>query len=231
MGVPPARSRAFPPPNPASLHPRAPARDLACGLAAGLPATPGARAEDAGATMAGAVSNYVAGIIKGLQGVADQQPTEDTFREQMKPLMEGTPGVFGASLIDTNFVIRKVYYRRDFLAVGFDLKNVSELDHFWKLMKEKPAPQLSEPAHGSILQPRLLALRCPILATNGEFRGIVSVMIHTEAFLKAVGLDDCSAFKISCLGKPAEEKGDLGADHQEIKLTLPSTEWVIQFQK
>jgi hypothetical protein len=203
---------------------------LMCGALAGGAAASAARAEDAGIVMAGAVSNYVSGVITGLQAVADQQPTEDTFREQMKPFMEHTPGVFGASLIDTNFVIRKVYYRRDFLAVGFDLKKVSELDYFWKLMKEKPAPQLSEPAHGSIIQPRLLAMRCPIVA-NGQFKGIVSVMIHTEAFLKAVGLDACSAFKITCLGKLAEEKGELPAEHREIKLSLPSTEWVIQFQK
>ena len=204
---------------------------LACTLVAGALAGAPARADnDAGTVMAAAISNYVAGIMQGLQNAADQHPTEDTFRAAMKPLMEKTPGVFGASLIDTNFVIRKVYYRRDFLAVGFDLKKVSELDYFWKLMREKPAPQLSEPAHGSILQPRLLAMRYPIL-TNGEFEGIVSVMLHTEAFLKASGLEDCSAYKITCLGKLAEEKGDLPAEHQTVKLTLPSTEWLIEFQK
>ena len=201
-----------------------------CGMLFVAMACSTARAADAGVMMAEAVSNYVSNVITGLQAVADQQPTTETFREKMKPFMERTPGVFGASLIDTNFVIRKVYYRRDFLAVDFDLKKVSELDYFWKLMKEKPAPQLSEPAHGSIVQPRLLAMRCPILA-DGKFKGIVSVMIHTDAFLKAVGLDACRAFKITCLGKMAEEKGELGAEHQEIKLTLPSTEWVIQFQK
>ena len=204
---------------------------LCCCFAAGMLASNAARAEETpGAGMAHAISNYVAGVIKGLQAAADQHPTEDTFRASMKPLMENTPGVFGASLIDTNFVIRKVYYRRDFLAVGFDLKKVSELDYFWKLMQAKPAPQLSEPAHGSILQPRLLALRCPIL-DNGQFQGIVSVMIHTEAFLKAVGLDACSAYKITCLGKLAEEKGDLATEHQSIQLTLPSTDWLIEFQK
>ena len=192
--------------------------------------TSATHAADVKADMANAVSNYVSNVITGLQAVADQQPTEDTFREKMKGFMDATPGVFGASLIDTNFVIRKVYYRRDFLAVDFDLKKVSELDYFWKRMKEKPAAQLSEPAHGSILQPRLLAMRAPIL-DKGQFKGIVSVMIHTDTFLKSVGLEDCQAFKITCLGKLAEEKGDLPAEHQEIKLTLPSTEWVIQFQK
>ena len=188
-----------------------------------------ARADSSGDTMAGAVSNYVAGVMKGLQAVAEQQPTEDTFRAQMKPFMENTPGVFGASLIDTNFVIRAVYYRRDFLAVGFDLKKVHELDYFWALMKKKPEPQLSEPGHGSLIQPRLVAMRYPILV-NGQLKGIVSVMIHTDDFLKSVGLDNCSAFKIICLGKLAEQKGELAADHHETKLKLPSTEWVIQFQ-
>ncbi len=188
------------------------------------------RADTAGDAMAGAVSNYVAGVMKGLQGVAELQPTKDTFRTQMKAFMDNTPGVFGASLIDTNFVIRQVYYRRDFLAVGFDLKRVSELDYFWKLMKEKPAAQLSEPGHGSLIQPRLVAMRYPIMV-NGKFKGIVSAMIHTDDFLKGVGLDACSAYKITCLGKLAEQKGELDARAHEIKLTLPSTEWVIQFQK
>ena len=200
------------------------------GALLGMMAAATTRAADTGAVMAGAVSNYVAGVMQGLRDVADRQPTVATFREQMKPFMESTPGVFGASLIDTNFVIRQVYYRRDFLAVGYDLKKVSELDYFWKLMREKPAPQLSEPGHGSIVQPRLVAMRYPIML-NGQFKGIVSVMIHTDAFLKAVGLDTCSAFKITCLGKLAEQKGELAAEHHEIKLTLPSTEWVIQWQE
>ncbi len=205
-------------------------RILICGVLLAITTSSMARASDDGSSMAGAVSNYVAGIMKGLQDVAEQQTTAATFRDQMTPFMENTPGVFGASLIDTNFVIRQVYYRRDFLAVGYDLKKVGELDYFWKLMREKPAPQLSEPGHGSIVQPRLVAMRYPIMA-DGQFKGIVSVMIHTDAFLKAVGLDACSAFKIICRGTLAEQKGELGAKYDEIELTLPSTEWVIQFQK
>ena len=123
-----------------------------------------------------------------------------------------------------------MYYRRDFLAVGFDLKRVGELDYFWKLMQVKPEPQLSEPGHGSLIQPRLVAMRYPIVV-NGTFKGIVSVMLHTDAVLDAVGLGSCSAFKIVCLGKLAEEKGTLAPGYHESKLALPSTEWVIQFQK
>jgi len=205
-------------------------RILISGVLAGMLVAGTARAGTAEADMAGAVSNYVSGVMKGLQNVADRQPTAETFRELMKPFMEKTPGVFGASLIDTNFVIRQVYFRRDFLAVGYDLKKVHELDYFWKLMREKPAPQLSEPGHGSIIQPRLVAMRYPIMM-DGQCNGIVSAMIHTEAFLKAVGLDKCSAYKFICLGKLAEQKGELAPKHHEIKLALPSTEWVIQFQE
>lgn len=188
------------------------------------------RADSAGDTMAGAVSNYVAGVMCGLKEVADQHPTAETFRQEMKPFMDKMPGVFGASLIDTNFVIRQVYYRRDFLAVGFDLKKVGELDYFWKLMREKPEPQLSEPGHGNLVQPRLVAMRYPFMK-DGKLAGIVSVLIHTEAFLSAVGLNDCSAYKIACLGKLAEQKGTLAASCHEASIKLPSTEWLIQFNK
>lgn len=187
------------------------------------------RADEVADRMGQAVSNYVARVITGLGKVADQHPTVDTFRGQMKALMEGTEGVFGASLIDTNFVIRQVYYRRDFLAVGFDLKKVKELDYFWALMRQKPEPQLSEPGHGNLIQPRLVAMRYPFLE-NGKLQGIVSVMIHTEAFLKATGLDQCKAYRITCLGKEAESKGTLAVPYHEVKLALPSTEWVIQFE-
>lgn len=189
-----------------------------------------AKAQGAGDPMAGAVTGYVGKIMAGLGAVAEQQPTVDTFRDKMKTFMEATPGVFGATLIDTNFVIRAVYFKRDFLAVGFDLKKVKQLDHFWKLMQEKPAPQVSEPGHGSLVQPRLVAMRYPIMK-DGRFEGIVSVMIHTDTFLKAVGLDTCSAYKIICLGVLAEEKGDLGKTYIEAPVTLPSTEWVIQYRK
>lgn len=187
-------------------------------------------ADKAADDMAAAVTRYVASVMKGLREVAEQQPTVETFRTQMKPFMDATPGVFGASLIDTNFVIRQVYYRRDFLAVGFDLKRVHELDLFWKLMQQKPDAQVSEPGHGSLIQPRLVAMRYPVLV-DGQLKGIVSAMLHTDDFLKGAGLGSCSAFKIICLGKLAEEKGDLGNSYHECKIALPSTEWVIQFKE
>jgi len=76
----------------------------------------------------------------------------------------------------------------------------------------------------------LIAVRYPILI-KGQFKRIVSAMIHTESFLKAVGLDQCPAYSISCLGKVAETKGHLPSHPSEIHLVLPSTEWVIQYQE
>jgi hypothetical protein len=54
-----------------------------------------------------------------LKAVADQQPTKETFRKAMKPLVDATPGFFGGTYIDTDFVIREVYNPRDFLARVF----------------------------------------------------------------------------------------------------------------
>jgi hypothetical protein len=44
-----------------------------------------------------------------------------------------------------------------------------------------------------------------------------------------VGLDKCRAFKIICRGEPAEEKGELSDHYREVKLSLPATDWVIQY--
>jgi len=182
------------------------------------------------AEKAAAISNYFSTVFQDLGQLAGQDPTPATFRTLAKPFVEKTAGLFGATWIDTNFVIRQVYFKRDFLAVGFDLKKVSELSSFWAQMQKKPAPQLSEPGHGNLIQPRLIAVRYPILI-EGHFKGIVSAMIHTESFLKAVGLDQCPAYSISCLGKVAETKGQLPSHPSEIHLVLPSTEWVIQYQE
>ncbi|HOW96919.1 MAG TPA: hypothetical protein PK634_03950, partial [Kiritimatiellia bacterium] len=133
-----------------------------------------------------AVEKYFAGTFAGLKAVADQKPTEDTLRRVMKPLAEKTDGFFGGTLIDTDFVIREVYFKRDFLARGFDLKKVEQLDYFWELMRKAPAPQLSEPGHGNIMQPRLIAMRYPVI-TDGRLESVVSIMVRTGAFLEATG--------------------------------------------
>lgn len=188
-----------------------------------------ARAVPAEAELKASVEAYFSDCFQRLGQAAGQSPTEETFREIMKPQVEKLDGLFGATLIDAEWEIRQVYFKRDFLAVGFSLKKVKELDGFRKMMGEKPGPQLSEPGHGNIVQPRLIAMRYPMLK-DGKMAGMVSMMIRTEAFLKAVKLDTCKAFKIICLGQEAESKGRLTEARKEVRLALPSTEWVIQYE-
>ncbi len=176
-----------------------------------------------------AVQNYFAPLFAGLESAAEQQPSVDNFREVMKPFVSDIDGFFGSTLIDSDFVIRQVYRRRNFLAVGYDLKKVKELDYFWDRMNMSPSPQLSEPGHGSLLQPRLIAMRYPVLK-EGQLTGVVSLMIRTKAFLKATGLDQVAAYRIVCRGQEAETKGELGNDYRQITLQLPANEWLIQYR-
>ena len=177
-----------------------------------------------------AVAAYFAKTFADLKAVADRQPTKDTFREAMKPLEDATAGFFGGSYIDTDFVIREVYYPRDFLARGFDLKKVKQLDYFWDLMRKNPTPQLSEPGHGSIVQPRLIAMRYPVLK-DGKLTAVVSFFVRTGAFLDAVGLGDAKGYRITCRGVLAEEDGKLGDNPKSVTVSLPANEWVIEYAK
>ena len=148
----------------------------------------------------------------------------------MKPLEEATDGFFGGSYIDTDFVIREVYHPRDFLARGFDLKKVKQLDHFWELMRKEPTAQLSEPGHGNLVQPRLIAMRQPVLQ-DGKLTAVVSFFVRTEKFLEAVGLGDAKGYRITCRGVVAEEKGKLGDHPKSVAVSLPANEWVIEYAK
>jgi len=177
-----------------------------------------------------AVETYFTGLFAKLETVAAQNPTHDTLREVMKPLADSVDGFFGGTLITSGFVIDQSYYKIHALANGYDLKKVKELDYFWDLMRTAPAPQLSEPNHGTLFQPRLISLRYPILA-NGRLQGLISIMIRTENFLQATGLAGCRAYKIICRGRLAEEKGELSATPHEVQLQLPSTEWIIQYDR
>jgi hypothetical protein len=176
-----------------------------------------------------AVEAYFGDLFQRLGKAAAQSPTEENFRAIMNPQIDQVDGLFGATLIDADWEIRQVYFRRDFLAVGFSLKKVKELDTFRVLMEQRPEPQLSEPGHGNIMQPRLIAMRYPVVK-DGKMACMVSMMVRTESFLKTVGLDKCTAFKIICLGKDAESRGTLSEKRKEIKIQLPSTEWVIQYE-
>ena len=175
-----------------------------------------------------AVEDYFGTVFAKLGEVAAKKPTHDTFREAMKPTAESVGGFFGGTLINTNFVIDQSYYKLHALANGFDLKKVKQLDYFLGLMSTSPAPQLSEPGHGSLFQPHLISMRYPVL-TDGKLQGVVSMMVRTGTFTEATGLDRCRAYKIICRGELAEEKGELSANPREVRLTLPSTEWVIQY--
>ena len=175
-----------------------------------------------------ATAAYFAKTFANLKAVADRQPTQDTFREAMKPLEAATDGFFGGSFIDTDFVIREVYHPRDFLARGYDLKKVKQLDFFWDLMRKAPSPQLSEPGHGNLVQPRLIAMRQPVLK-DGQLAAVVSFFVRTEAFLKAVGLDQVQAYRITCRGVLAEEKGKLGPSPKSVTVALPANEWLIEY--
>jgi hypothetical protein len=176
-----------------------------------------------------AVETYFKDLFDRLGKAAERSPTEETFRAVMKPQIEKVDGLYGATLINADWEIRQVYFKRDFLAVGFSLKKVKELDGFRKLMDDKPAPQLSEPGHGNIVQPRLIALRYPMVE-DGKMAGMVSMMIRTEAFLKAVKLDACKAYTFTCLGKKAESKGTPTDARKRVEIALPSTEWVIEYE-
>ena len=177
-----------------------------------------------------AVAAYFDRTFANLKAVADRQPTKDTFREAMNPLEDATEGFFGGSYIDTDFVIREVYYPRDFLARGFDLKKVKQLDYFWDLMRKNPTPQLSEPGHGSIVQPRLIAMRYPVLK-DGKLAAVVSFFVRTEKFLDAVGLGDAKGYRITCRGVLAEEDGKLGDNPKSVTVSLPANEWLIEYAK
>jgi hypothetical protein len=172
---------------------------------------------------------YFKGLFELMAKAAAKDPDVDSFRAAMKPVADGTTGFYGGTLLDSNWTIVQVYDKAHFLARGFSLKKVKELTGFIKKMAESPAPQLSEPGHGSLIQPRLIAMRYPVIK-DGKMIKMVSMMIKTEAFTKAVGLDDCKAYRITCLGQVAEEKGKLKSP-TTVKLELPSTEWVIEYSK
>ncbi len=174
------------------------------------------------------IEAYFRTCFADLKGVAEQQPTKATFREYMKPVVKKTDGFFGGTLIDPDWEIKQVYFKRNFMARGFSLKKVDQLSHFIEQMAKTPAPQLSEPGHGSLVQPRLVAMRYPVIE-DGKLTAIVSMMVRTENVLEAVGLDEVDAYRITCLGKLAEEEGHISDAPHRVKVKLPSTEWEVLF--
>jgi hypothetical protein len=176
------------------------------------------------------VTVYFDGMFAKLKTVAEAQPTAANFRSIAQPALKNIPGLFGGSFIDNKWVIRQSLFAIHAMARGFDLSNVPELRYFQEQMKKVPGPQLSEPGHGSIVQPRLIAMRYPVMK-DGKVVAIVSMMVKTEYFLQAVGLNKAKAFRISCLGKEAEKRGKLSDKPQVVELSLPSTTWKIEYDK
>lgn len=173
---------------------------------------------------------YFNDLFAKLEQAATHDPNKNNYRDIMKPVAESVDGFYGGSLIDPNFIIIEVYHKSHFLARGYDLKKVKELAEFYKMMKENPSPQLSEPGRGTLLQPKLISMRYPVIK-DGKLKNILSMMVRTDAYIKAVGLDKCRAYKIICSEKAAETKGKFIGDYKTVKLKLPSTEWIIQYQK
>ena len=203
---------------------------VACGLvlagvADGVPGV----AAPAETNVIAAVETYFDGLFDRLERVAEQQPTEATFRALMKPEIEKLGGFYGASFINPDWEIRAVHSRRHALAVGYSLTKVKQLDAFRKKMAEKPAPQLSEPSDGGLMRPSLITMRQPVMK-DGKLAGMVSLIVRTEHFLRAVGLDACAAYAIACDGVEAERKGVLSDQRKRVVIPLPSTEWTIEYE-
>lgn len=144
------------------------------------------------------------------------------------PVVSQIEGFYEATLIGPDFVIRQVYYPSHFLARGYDFKKEKELEGFCNLMRANPAPHLGCPGKGGIARPHLIPLRYPIIK-DGKLKNIVSLLVRTEYFLKAAGLDKYKFFQIICGGKIAETKGKLPVSYQEARVKLPAGEWAIRY--
>lgn len=175
-----------------------------------------------------AVKSYFTQIFDEMRKVAAQRPTKDTFRELMKPLAAAVDGFTDGSFLDNKYVIQESYKDHIISPVGYDLHKQDELKDFLKEMDEKPAPQLSEPAHIP-LYPSFTALRYPVLDENGKLTGVISVFVKTKHFFETTMLKQCHAYTITCRGNQAEKKRKLSKNAKTVTVQLPSTEWIISY--
>lgn len=196
---------------------------LLCLLPSALSAAP------AETQVVASAQTFFTNAISCLERIAADQPTPQTFRKIAGTHSKDLDGLYDCSLLDTNWTIQAVGKRLNFLAVGYDLTQVQALDRFRKLMTEQPGPQVSEPASGGGLQPALISMRVPI-RVDGRTTGIVSMMIHTEAFLKASGLSSCRAYQIVCNSVPALSRGDLSETPHTVTLSLPGGDWILRYE-
>jgi hypothetical protein len=175
-----------------------------------------------------AVEAYFTAVFDEMGKVAAKQPTKDTFRELMKPVEENIDGFTGGSFLDDKYIIQESYKDHIISPVGHDLKKVKELKYFFVMMDEKPAPQLSEPAHIPFY-PSFTSLRYPVLNDKGELTGVISVFVRTKHFMETTMLSQCRAYTITCRGILEERKKRVSDEAKKVTVQLPSTEWVIVY--
>jgi len=174
------------------------------------------------------IEAFFAPSFKLLAEVAAKEPDKKSFRKAIKPVVEKTEGFAGATLLDSDFVIRKTYRRSHAAAVGYDLKKTPSLKKFCEEMKKKPAAQISHPTRPRLLQPSVVVLRQPVMK-DGKLTGVLSLMILTDTFLEQCGLDSCPAYKVHCSDGYTFSKGKLSRDPRHGVAHLPSATWTIDY--
>ena len=63
------------------------------------------------------VEKYFGNLFQRLQQAAAKNPTDETFRDVMKPHLDGIEGLYGSTLLNADWEIRQVYFKAHFLAV------------------------------------------------------------------------------------------------------------------
>jgi hypothetical protein len=165
-----------------------------------------------------------------LASAAAEHPSSKTFRDVMRPLVNGLKGFRGATLLGPDFVIRQVYYRRHAGGIGYDVKSHDALKGFYTMMCEAPAPQVSGPTRARLWRPSYVALRHPIVR-DGELLGVVSLFVGTDTFLQGTALANCGAYRISSPDVESVSKGSLPPECRRVVVKLPSTEWTVEYDE
>jgi hypothetical protein len=174
------------------------------------------------------IEQQVGSYVGLLKRAAQQHPSPETFRKVMKPLVGALSGFREATLLSPEFVIHQVYHKRHAAGVGFDLRTVETLKPYLDLMVTSLAPQISGPSKAGLFRSSYIAVRHPIVEES-TVTGCVSLMVSTKSFLKAVGLSECRAYRISCPDGGGCSQGVLSSDALKITVALPSMSWTIEY--
>ncbi len=175
-----------------------------------------------------ALQSSVQKYVDILSEAAEQNPTKNTFRRIMKPYVTDLPGVRAATLLDPDFKIRQVYFRRHFAGIGYDVKSQDVMKSFFTMMTQKPEPQISGPTLPKLLRPSFVALRHPIMRDN-SLTGVLTMFIATDTLLAQAGLLDGTAYRITSPDVGVVSKGTLSEHCQKTVIPLPSTQWTIEY--